>query len=221
LQQPPAAVVAKNNVNLNGNLTVNNTATGISIWSGGGVTLTGSATTQGTNGAGSNKNGIGTDVVQNDSGLAALTGAQLFQSFFGMTETQAQQRADIAYTNSGTTDYSSALGGVTGQTIWINQNGGNATFNSNTTIGSPSNPVVLIINGNINANGNCTIYGMVYVLGDWINGGGGTLTINGAVVVQGNLQSTGTPNVNYVTPILSNSTKLGNFAKLPGSWHDF
>lgn len=211
--QPPGGIVAKNNVSLSGNVNIANTVTGLAIWSGGSATLSGAASTTGINGIPS--------IQQNDSNLSSMTSAQFFQSFFGTDEANAQQYAGIVYNNSGDTDYSSLLNGVTGQVIWINQTGGTAKINSNVTIGSPTDPVVLVVNGNLTLNGNATLYGVLFVANQWTNNGGGNFDLIGSAIVDGAVQSTGTPNVNYQPPVVNNTQKLGDYVKVPGSWHDF
>lgn len=222
---PPSSIIAKGDVSLGGNLTVanvvSNTVTGTTIWSGGNVALAGSASTEAANGISSDKNGLNADVVHNDTGLSGLTSDQFFSGFFGSTKAVAQTNTDLVYTNTSDTNLSSTLNGVTGKSIWVNQTGGTASFSGNATIGSPTNPVVLVINGPFSANGNTTIYGFVYIIGDWNNGGGGTLAINGGMAVEGRLSSTGTPDVTYSNSIFSNLNQVGEYVKVPGSWRDF
>jgi Tfp pilus assembly protein PilX len=220
---PQAGLIARGGVNLSGNVTITNTSTGTTIWSGGATALSGSASTAGTNGQVSNSGSIGADVVQNDANLSSLSGDQFFSGTFGQTKAQAQSSADVTYTNSGSTNYSSLLNGVTGQSIWINQTGGSsAQLSGNSVIGSPTKPVVLVVNGPLQANGTTTIYGIVYVIGDWDNSGGGTLTINGSAIVEGSMTGTGTPNINYTPDIFNNLTQtVGTYVKVPGSWRDF
>ena len=82
---PGGSLTAKENVNLNGNLTVTNTdpaTSGVTINAGGTVTMTGSSSVvsiPGTPPAAS--------IAANDSTLAALTDDQMFMMFFGMTKT--------------------------------------------------------------------------------------------------------------------------------------
>ncbi len=222
---PPASVIAKGNVALSGNLTVANTivntSTNNTIWSGGTVALTGSAETIANGGIGSDKNGINSDVVHDDAGLSSLTSEQFFSGFFGDTKANASTHADIVLNNSSNYNMSATLNGVTGKSIWVNQTGGEASFSGNATIGSAAHPVVLVINGPFKANGTTVIYGMVYIAGDWDNGGGGDLTVNGGIVVEGTLTSTGTPNVNYSPTVMQNLNGIGDYVKVPGSWRDF
>ncbi len=105
--------------------------------------------------------------------------------------------------------------------IYIKQaEGTTATINSNAVIGSPEKPVILIVEGNLKFNGNATLYGVLYVIGNWSNSGGGSAAVNGAVIVEGNMSSTGTPALNFSKNLI-NLNSLTSLVKVPGTWHDF
>ena len=218
---PPASIVSHKGTNLSGNVHVENTQTGVTLWSGGNVALAGSANTKGTNNTTSNKQGLSSDVVRNDPGLGSLTGDNFFSGFFGRSKADIQQGSDIIYTNNSSANYSEVLNGISGKSVWINQTGGTAKLNSNSTIGTAEKPVILIVNGDFQANASITVYGLVYVIGNWDNTGGGNLTVTGSVVVEGIMSGNGTPNVTYSTNVLGNLTQIGEYVKVPGSWRDF
>lgn len=223
---PPAGFITHSGVSLGGNVTIvniTNTATGNTIWSGGPVSLTGSADTTCGVGCGSDRNNTNSDITENDSQLSTLTGDEFFLNFFGVNKATAEANADITLNYTSDQNLSSVLDPDSndGKSIWINQNGGTASLSGNSTIGSQDNPVILIIDGNFIANGNTDIYGVVYVTQDWNNTGGGTLTIHGAVIVEGAYNGNGTPNVIYDSLTLNNTNNIAEFAKVPGSWHDF
>ncbi len=219
---PPAAFIAKGSIDFGGSVevTVAN-AGGATIWSGEEVTLSGNAGTVGVGGVVSDKNVINTDVIQNDAGLDGLTDDQFFSGFFGKTKSEVQQSTDLVYNYSSDSNISATLDGVTGKSIWINQTSGEARMGSNATIGSATNPVVLIVNGSFKVTGNVTVFGMVYVIGDWDNSGSGNLTVNGSMVVEGDASATGSPNINYSASVLSQLSQIGAFSKVAGSWRDF
>jgi len=218
---PPAGISAHHDVNLSGNVTVTNHATGTTIWAGDDVSLGGSASTD-ANGVSSDKNQINSDVHQNDGRISSLSGDEYFYNFFKMDKATAKVNANIIYTGSTNTNYSSLLNGLTGKIIWIDHTaGGQAQLSGNSTIGIATSPVILIIDGDFKANGNTTIYGSVYVAQDWNNSGGGTLTIHGSALVEGTLSSTGTPDVTYDSDVINNTKNLAKFVKIPGSWRDF
>ena len=217
---PPAGFIAKGDVAMGGNMTITNTETGKTILSGGSVSLSGSAETNGGS-ISSDKKNINSDVTQNDSSIASLSGDAFFMTYFSMSKSQVKENADVVYTNSSNTNYSSLLNGVTNKVIWIDQStGGTARLSGNATIGSISAPVILIIDGDFKANGSTTIYGAVYVTPDWHNSGGGNLEINGSVITEGQFSGTGTPDVTFSSSILNNTYGFAEFFKVPGTWHD-
>lgn len=220
--KPAAGLIAKGSVTLSGNVSTTNTETGKTIWSGGSVTLSGSSATIGVGGVSSNKHGINSDVTQNSTALSSLTDTQFFNNFFNKTKAVVKATADLSYTNTTNTNYSDSLSGVLGKVIYITQTSGTAALNSTITIGSAAQPVILVIDGDLKVNGNVTLYGMIYVANNWSQTGGGTLSVEGAVVVQGNIANNGTPNIAFKGAILN--TLQNNFvdlAKVPGSWRDF
>jgi len=217
---PFATLVSKGAVDFSGDLTITNTTSPTTIWSGGGVSLTGSAETDAGNGNGSSSGNIGTDIQQNDTNLSTLTDDAFFETFVGTTRAVARETANLVYTNNTNTNYSSLLDGVQGKLIWIEQTAGNAVLNGG-TIGSVDFPVVLIINGNLSVSGNVMIYGAIYIANNFTNNGAGTVQVNGAMIVEGTTTATGTPDVTYNPTIFDNiNEKLGSFVKVPGSWRD-
>ncbi len=218
---PPTPLTTKGSSSIGGNVTVSNTATDITVWSGGAASFSGSASTEISSGTGSDNSGNGADVVENDANLAGATGDQFFENFFGTSKADIKKRSNSVYSNTAETDMNSTLNGKTGEVIWIDQQSGDAIINENTVIGSPDNPVILIIDGHASINGGATIYGVVYVIGDWNNGGSGSSAVHGAVMVEGNYSSQGTPNMNYDETILNNTqSTLVTFSKIPGGWTD-
>ncbi len=220
---PPAGFITYGGVNLSGNITIENTNTPTTIWSGGAVGLSGAANTNCGIGCGSDRNNTGTDMVENDAQLSGLSGDDFFENIMGMDKTTMQNSADINLTYGSNQNLSSVLDpdSNNGKAIWINQTGGTASFSGNSTIGSQAEPVILVINGDFKANGNTIVYGVIYVTQDWANSGGGTLTVHGAVIVEGDYSGSGTPNIIYDPLVLDNVTELTDFAKVAGSWRDF
>jgi len=214
---PDAALTAKELVDIGGNVAVTNMITNLAVRAGGTYSSSGSASTETSNG--SNQAG---DVIQNDAALAGMTPDEFFFSFFGQTKSDIKSQA----TQVACDNCNSDLDGLTGQMIWVNPAtpGSTPQVNSNTVIGSATQPVVLIIEGGTNGfklNGTADIYGIVYVIGDWDNSGGGNANITGAAVSEGEFHSTGTPNPTYDETVLSRLNALGTFARIPGSWKDF
>lgn len=127
--------------------------------------------------------GNGIDIIINDPTLgtknastadADLTNPaanQFFDLFFAQTKAEIQQAAsnDGQLLTSG-----DDLDGRTGL-IWVN---GNKTINGTDVIGSPTDPAIVIINGDLTLTGG-TIYGVLYVTG--------TIAIAGNAIVKGSI----------------------------------
>lgn len=112
--------------------------------------------------------------------------------------------------------------------IWVT---GDTQVNTQTVIGSPDKPVVLVINGTLTLNGGATIYGFIYVTGNVLDSATGTAAtllgnsnVFGSIVSEENLKFAGTTNVTYAQ---YGTTGPGaprpgpNFyVKVPGTWSD-
>ncbi|MCK0511267.1 pilus assembly PilX family protein [Aromatoleum buckelii] len=216
---PSAALTAKGNVSFSGNVTITNTeaaTNGTTVHAGGTYTSDGSAdlvTVPGTPPEAS--------VAKEDSTLSNLTGDRFFQGFFGESKDSVKAEAVQIDCNG---PCPSAIDSVDGQgkVIWVNTTSG-AQINSNVTIGTASEPVILIVDGPLQINGNVVIYGVVYCSAfTWNNSGGGTSQIIGAAIAEGNFQATGTPNPTYDSNVLNNVKRnLGSYVRIPGGWKDW
>lgn len=218
---PRIPITVKDNINISGNISITNTITDITIWTGGTATLGGAANTVTSSGVSSTSGNIQADIVQNDATISTMTNDEFFQNTFQESRAQTQATADVVYTNNFNTNYSSDLDGVTNKMIWIEQIAGEARITSNTVMGSPSQPVILIVNGDFKVTGDLTLFGIVYVAQNWANSGGGTVSVTGAIIVEGDLSGAGTPNVTYDPNILRRAyNNFGTFSKIPGTWRD-
>lgn len=220
---PKAGFITLGKTSLSGNITISNYETDITIWSGGDVQLSGSATTEASAGVGSNKRVLDVDIIANDSRLSKLSPDQFFEQMMGMPRDYSKSQTDIQLTYNANQNLSHLLSHSSfwGKSIWITQTKGTASLSGRSVIGSPEKPIILIIDGDFKANGTTDIYGLVYVTQNWDNSGGGTLNIYGAAIVEGDFNGTGTPNINYDQDVLDNLNLIANFAKIPGSWSDF
>ncbi len=190
------ALTSMGNVTMSGAVSVTNPSvmttsadfTGSTICSGGSVILNGLAAATkvlSADGSGliisSDMNHIRGDIIQN----APITASGLFGIFFCQPKAQIKANFFIYPTVAN-------INGVSGQAIWYDDsliyNG-----NLNVSIGSPSNPVVLVVDGNLtfNGSGNVTIYGFVYVTGALFVNGPVNLQIIGASAVEGTAVSNG------------------------------
>lgn len=225
--QPNAALITQGSVSLSGSANVTNTFNNQNIQSGGVLTISGSANTITSTGVTSTASSIGADVNQNNATLASMSQQDFFANYFGTTDTNTiRGQMQNIYSNSSSTNYSNILNGKTGTSIWIDQTSGTtATISGNTTIGSTTAPVLIIVNGNFGLSGNVTIYGFIFVFGTGaINTLTGSTQIIGGMVSTYNINMSGSLQITYNNSVLTNLqnlSALSYFAKVAGSWKDF
>ena len=225
----PAVANAPNNpltsrgfVDLKGSGTITNLESTLTIWSGDSIDVTGNSPktvikhpTADGGIESTNKNNKGVDIVDNDPNLSTLTDDEYFQNFLGSAPTDykdsvAREILDPAVTSVTTLD------GMKATVIWVS---GDAEFVSNTEIGTEDDPVILVVDGNMDGAGTVTVNGILYITGDW--SGAGNLTVNGAAVVKGNVDGTGSLDVVYDSDLLDNLGTVGKAVAMPGTWRDW
>lgn len=250
---PDQPLVAQGNVAVTGNATIINRYTDTTIWSGDKVNIGNSsamATYIKNSSAGSltqaqlldtdsslntqlvsnNNLGNGLDIIDDDPSLGTLTGIEFFKNFFTVdTRAELKEIAD----NAGQSYAAADIGNAVGKSgpIWIE---GDASLNSNGTIGSIDAPAIMVINGDLDTAGSPTIYGLLYVTGTYNIGG--TVTVIGANVVEGTADtSTNTPasppivsgngtlNLVYWQAFVTGGAKTlpGMTSIIGGSWRDW
>jgi hypothetical protein len=169
----------------------------------------------------SNRNlGNGADIISGDPTLRM--GAGFFGNFFA-----SDQRATLeqlaAANNQSYTDIDNAVGDS--GLIYVD---GDQQLTGG-TIGSPTSPAILIVNGDFDFGGNAVIYGLVYVVG--IMDVAGTPSIVGSSIVENEGGSTtssgfegnGTLNLVYWQNFLDDDGQPlpGLTSVVEGSWRDW
>jgi hypothetical protein len=205
---PQQSFVSKAGIGAFGSATIINRYNNSNIWSGGALGLSGTPDTylrpSGTTTADytsaqldiadtsntqlvSNKKGFGLDVATNDSTLASKTTSttnltdpaqnQFFDMLFAQTKAEIKNAAaSVGQMLAGTSP-----AGLTGL-IWAE---GNTALHNGDVVGSPTQPAILIVNGDLDLTGG-PIYGVIYVTG--------ALSITGNPVVTGSIVSENGPN---------------------------
>lgn len=208
------------------------------------VAISGNAETILITGTSSNSTTTGPDITENDTTLGAMTDQQLEMDTFGTTVDNIVNSATVTYSSNTDYNYNSILNGQSGVIISINQAPGTtATIDGSTVVGTPDNPVTLVVNGNLNISGNATIHGNVIVMGmsdvrasstgnTTINGllyvqsgvnlgASGNSAINGGIVSGGTFSADGTISIKYDPDKLSKAVASSAiYGKLAGSWWD-
>jgi hypothetical protein len=220
---PAAAITAKTTVSWSGSgaalgaINTDPSTNGITINAGGNVdedkaritTIPGSPPTS--------------SIIENDSSLSAISTDQMFQTFFGMTKAQFQQIAkSVTCPSNCSSTLEAAVASFGNETpiIWVTND---MDISGNVSIGSTSNPVILVVDGNIHLNGTMDVFGMVYASSStWDNTGGGSAFLRGAAVSEGAFTGNGTPDFYFDADVLKRLRyQPGAFMKIPGSWKDF
>lgn len=103
--------------------------------------------------------------------------------------------------------------------IWVD---GALRIESNRTLGTASDPVVIIADGDITLSGAFELNGMLVARGNvnW-SSSSGTSRIMGMLLVEGNLTTNGTMDIVY-PPAMANQlrNRVGSFVRVPGGWTD-
>ena len=213
---PDASLVAKGTASLSGNMTVDCMAANphVCIHSGSTVSL---QKPDMVNPAGS--------IIQNDAALALTTPEALFRQFFGTSQDAVKAAANIVC-SGGSCPASINSPNGDGMLIWVDASSP-FTINASVAsqIGSPDHPVLMVVynpgGNNFRLNGNTTLYGVIYVIGGWANSGGGTTSIQGSVITDGDFSGSGTPDPTYNPAVISRVRAMGNYVAAPGGWSDF
>ncbi|PZP30373.1 MAG: hypothetical protein DI603_14695 [Roseateles depolymerans] len=105
--------------------------------------------------------------------------------------------------------------------VWID---GPLSLTSSQTLGSPTDPMVIVADGAVSLDGPMQINGLLVALGrlDWSNSSGMPSRIAGAVVVQGDVATQGAVDIVYqasIADLLRN--RVGGFVRVPGGWIDW
>ncbi|MBK1645355.1 hypothetical protein CKO25_12020 [Thiocapsa imhoffii] len=155
---------------------------------------------------------IGPDVIDHDYALANLSQAAFFEAFMGVPR-EEYKRAIASQILSGA-QLNAISGPVGGQVIWVE-----GDLSTGKDLGSPTRPLVLIVDGNATFTGNPNFYGVLYVDGD--------LSVNGiprffgSAIIRGQGKGGGTPRFIYDPQAVRNAAQLGARAVLSGSWRDW
>ncbi|MBV9575395.1 MAG: DUF2572 family protein, partial [Gammaproteobacteria bacterium] len=112
------------------------------------------------------------------------------------------------------------LNGKQGVSIFVDDD---LNLSGKQTIGSPTQPVLLIVNGNVSFSGQVTFYGFIFALNNL--SASGQANIVGSIATGGRISFSGNVNVTFNTPVMNTlvvqTSSAANFGKVPGSWRDF
>lgn len=191
-----------------------------------------------------------TGIQENDRAGLSADRDEFFEQFFEADRetirAMAEHNGGLFVSNNPLVGVDLALLGnrdLDGKTIWVDGKLTAASVTALTQIGSPDNPVRLILDGsnnslvdiNISALAQANVYGMVYVVGNSVMAGvdiknalnlGGRTdgTITGAFITEGNATFAGIgANINFDKDVLRRAAGQGGeiAVPVPGTWSDF
>ncbi len=224
LNIPTKSVMSIGSVTLSNSAQISNNSYNSNIQTGSTLAINNIASTSTSSGISSTAGNFKSDISQNDAALTGKSSNDFFASYFGLSPATVASSIGSYYSSSSDKDYSSLLNGVQGTSIWIDQTGGTATISGTTIIGSTTNPVVLIIKGNMIISTSAIIFGFIYLDNPL------TAQINNSAIVVGSLATTGPLSLTSSARVIYSGSTLNNiqnqnsmkyFAKIPGSWKDF
>ncbi|HNT38810.1 MAG TPA: pilus assembly PilX N-terminal domain-containing protein [Rubrivivax sp.] len=98
---------------------------------------------------------------------------------------------------------------------------GDVALDGGAPIGTETEPVTLVVNGNLGFSAPTTVHGLVYVrAANWVTSGHGEIL--GAVVAQGDVTGAGSFEILYDKAILERLQHAsGSMVLIPGGWKDF
>lgn len=235
---PDSPFLARGAMVVGGSAVINNPEGHSTIWTGGNVDLGGNANTS-TNIAdpssanypnclggsvqcslvqSSSRQIAGVDIIESDTSLANLTEADFFVNFFGTTpQVYRDSRADLI------TNDLVAQNGAVDQVIWVDTTppgAGTVSLAGNNNFGTAAQPVIIIIDGNLNISGNNFVNGMLYVRGS-VTGTGNVNAVGGMVVGGNSNTAGGNLTVTYNSTVLEQTYRRAKPAGGSGSWRDF
>jgi len=245
--QPPAPLIARQNINVASNdVTITNITgdPGATIWAGGNVVISESNNTcSGMMGCGmgsgssitvsatinsDESNSISSD---NDTQLGGLSPDNFFENFISETRNRIKQKSDIQINCSSGCDTNVLIdiaANPESNIIWVdtfnstNNSFESLTINNAINLGSIESPVILFVNGILKINHPAaSIIGVIYTTHSFDNGNGAG-NIIGSLISEGDINIKGNFGLTYDNTAMENLIdNTAKYVRLPGSWRDF
>lgn len=160
-------------------------------------------------------------LLGNDPTLSALAADPdaLFAGYFNMSKAAWRAAATRIVCGGDCAAQVQQAHAAGTQMIWID---GDAVLNTNTPLGSPTRPIALVVDGQVELRGNTAFTGLIYAT-SWDLQGGGRTGLRGAAVSEGSLSANGSADLYFDAGVMQQLQQggAGVFARLPGSWRDF
>jgi hypothetical protein len=159
--------------------------------------------------------------IANDNTLPS-DGVEFFRMFMGAVpdryELHPSLRKVTCSSDCGGTLASAYTAGK--RIIWVD---GDMAIQSNQTLGSASDPVVIIAEGNVDLAGAFQLNGILVARGNvtWTNTSAASSLIVGMLLAEGNVTTNGSMDIVYQPAIADQlRNRVGSFVRVPGGWTD-
>lgn len=151
-----------------------------------------------------------------------LSGGDVFRMFMGVAATRYVNHPALHVVTCSSDCAVDLLAAYTAgrRMLWVK---GPMTLSSNVTLGSEDDPLVVVATGAVTLTGPFQFTGLLVSQGalSWTNTAAMPSLVTGAVLVEGDMQTTGTMDIFYrqaVTNQLRN--RLGSYVRVSGGWTD-
>ena len=233
---PPAPLIAKGDITLNGSVSIENKEEDslAASWSGGATSI-GTANIDVTSNDGSTVGGYS----ENQAALAGL-GDDMFGNFFSESQQSLKNRSKVVSCNGGSGCSQSNLSTVINtdgtpkgsNIVWVDAKNVNAEGvttgydklvigGSNFQMGTTDNPVILIVDGDFEISGGADFHGVIYTTQDFSNGNNDA-NITGSLISEGNITATDGLNLTYDNSTFAKmDLSVARYVRVAGSWKDF
>ena len=166
----------------------------------------------------------GASASTHDASLTAIDPERLFASQFGLDRATWKSHAavqTVPCTSECGRQIAAAIDGASGNRLI--SIGGDARIDGPVTLGSPEQPVVIVVDGNVVLNGDVALHGLLYAAGiRWDGASHPHAQIHGAAISEAGYGGDGAPDLHHDAAVLRRlQRQTGSYARVPGSWRDF
>lgn len=163
-------------------------------------------------------------VSAHDATLAAIDSSHLFATHFGLDPAGWNSHTAVQAIHCPTECSAQVAAAI--DSVAANRMvsiAGDARLAGPATLGTATQPVVLVVGGTLTLSGSVTLHGLVYANDlRWEDASGPQAQVRGALISATNYRGNGAPDLHYDATVLRALQRhTGSFARVPGSWRDF
>ncbi len=166
----------------------------------------------------------GASVSAQDAALASIDSNHLFATHFGVDKAHWNSHAAVQAIDCRSECAARVVAAINGvaanRMVSIT---GDVHLSGPVTLGSPAQPVVLVVDGTLTLDGDVALYGLAYASGiRWDDTHSAQAQVHGALISASTYQGNGTPDLYHDAAVLrALQLHTGSVARVPGSWRDF